>query len=70
MMNRRMKCKMFFMFCLKDIFHVLKNEKCERDVALILWSSLVYVNVSTASDNRPSDDTIFSNILASIVFDM
>jgi len=43
--------------------------KSERDVTFILWSSLVYVNVSAASDNRQSDNIIF-NILASVVFDM
>lgn len=44
--------------------------KSERDVTFILWSSLVYVNVSAASDNRQSDNIIFNNILASVVFDM
>lgn len=64
MMNRRMKCKMFFMFCLEEKWDLW-------NVKGTLHSSFgVYVNVSTASDNRPSDNIIFNNILASVVFGM
>lgn len=52
------------MFCLEEKWELW-------NVKGTLHSSFgVYVNVSTASDNRPSDNIIFNNILASVVFGM